>query len=270
VKAMPIYYINLASAPGRRAEMERQLAALGLVAERVEAVTPADISAEDLKTYCNPDRYRWLAPTELACSLSHIKAWRQLLASGAPRAVIFEDDAILSSKLPAFLNAFPREGNELGLVKIEICSDRLRAAKRASYEVAGIELRSVFGFSGGAAGYVISAAIGARIIDREELRHTSLDRGLFDTFGPLSGQLTFLQADPGLAVQADQLGLSSKLEASTLKPDLEARLNTRTGSTLRSYFNSARRWVDINIRQGARKSYLDATGVRKRKIEFLP
>ncbi|MDR3472461.1 MAG: glycosyltransferase family 25 protein [Devosia sp.] len=80
---MQIYYINLASQPERRRALEQQLAALGLTATRVEAVTPADISPEDRRRYCDPKRHFWLTEAELACNLSHIAA---LQRSGRSRS----------------------------------------------------------------------------------------------------------------------------------------------------------------------------------------
>jgi len=267
--AMPIYYINLASAPGRRAEMERQFAALGLVAERVEAVTPADISAEDIAAYCNPDRYRWLAPTELACSLSHIKVWREIVASGARHGVVFEDDAILSNMLPDFLSTLEQSSLEAGLIKVEVCPDRIRAEAEPRVVIGRIGLRRIFGFSGGTAAYVISSAVIDRIIDRPELRDTPLDRALFDTFERLSPG--FLQLDPGLAIQADQLPeLGGKLETSAIKTDLKRRFDARHVSPLRHRLNTVRRWSEQAIGAGLRKTYLDATGIKKRKVAFLP
>jgi hypothetical protein len=48
------YYINLANRPERRASMVARLAALGIESERVEALTPADVTNAQRARYCNP------------------------------------------------------------------------------------------------------------------------------------------------------------------------------------------------------------------------
>src|SRR5690242_19024849 len=97
---MQIYYINMARRTDRRAFMEAQLAKLGLEATRIEAVTPETFLASAVTA----SRGR-LTPVALSCSLSHVKAAEALLASGDPCALILEDDAILSTRLPEFLAA---------------------------------------------------------------------------------------------------------------------------------------------------------------------
>ena len=66
--------------------------------------TEADIAAIDTRY-----RRRWglrpLAPAELACGRSHVRAIVQASAGPDPMTAIFEDDAILRPELPAVLDA---------------------------------------------------------------------------------------------------------------------------------------------------------------------
>src|SRR5256885_2066797 len=93
--------INLASAGDRLALQRAQLMALGLPFERIEAVTPAtlDPPAHD------PLWHRWqrpLRPTEMALLASHVRAWQRVMTLAAP-VLVLEDDALLATSVPAFL-----------------------------------------------------------------------------------------------------------------------------------------------------------------------
>lgn len=96
---LPVYVINLERSAGRMERMRSWLADLGLTHTRVPAVE-ADSWAEELDgAVYDPDanRRNYLAPLqpeEIACLLSHRRAWRMFLASDAPAALILEDDVI--------------------------------------------------------------------------------------------------------------------------------------------------------------------------------
>lgn len=74
---MRIYYINLDRRTDRRSEMQAKFVRLGLTAERVSAVTPAEISDEQRAKYCDARNRHWMTDVELCCSLSHIKVLNQ-------------------------------------------------------------------------------------------------------------------------------------------------------------------------------------------------
>ena len=86
----PVYYINLDRRPDRRSEIEAEFAAYGLRAERVAATDGKRVFAA---VDCAPGNLR---AAETACSVSHLRAIRQWLETGAGDcAVIAEDDLSL-------------------------------------------------------------------------------------------------------------------------------------------------------------------------------
>src|SRR3569833_23496 len=105
---MDIYYINLDGRPDRRAFMEEQFARLGLKATRVRAITPTELTREQLDRHCNPSRGPWLEPGALCCSLSHLEVVRRVAGGSGSPALVLEDDVVISRTLPAFLDAFGR------------------------------------------------------------------------------------------------------------------------------------------------------------------
>lgn len=101
----PIYYINLARETERRQRMETSLTQLGVLAERINAVLWKDLPLAEQQALYSPELNQRqfhlpLIAGEMGCYASHIKAWRQLLTSDAPCAVILEDDVRL---MPSFL-----------------------------------------------------------------------------------------------------------------------------------------------------------------------
>jgi glycosyl transferase, family 25 len=94
------YFINLDRSVDRRGEIEAELRAVGVEAERVSGFDGGAGYKLDEITY-RPWRRNLigspLSPGEIGCSESHRRALRQFVESGAPFGVILEDDAILTS-----------------------------------------------------------------------------------------------------------------------------------------------------------------------------
>lgn len=93
--AVIVYCINLSDGAERRAFMQAQFDRLSLPVQFIEAVSGESIEPDEVEQY---DRRRRralgadLAPNEIACALSHVKALATFLASDYPYAVVLEDD----------------------------------------------------------------------------------------------------------------------------------------------------------------------------------
>jgi len=107
-RPVKILVINLASATERRAGMRRQLEALGLDFEFVEAVDGRDFDVDQHPAYDAPRRRaafpRDLAGGELGCLLSHRSIYQRMLAEGLDEVLVLEDDVVLG---PDFLAVLP-------------------------------------------------------------------------------------------------------------------------------------------------------------------
>ncbi|KKB79793.1 hypothetical protein VW35_04635 [Devosia soli] len=199
---LPIYYINLANRRDRRAFMENQFSRLQLSGTRIEAVTPADISAEDIDRFCNPLRPSFLRRNELACTLSHERCWQSMLDSGAERALVFEDDVRLASALPAFLKAVSQVDAEL--IRIDALGGTIRVYPPHA-EAGGIRLRKFRSTPIGAAGYVISASAARKLLGDPDLRHRPVDLALYDPFDGPGARISRVLTDPALCQQVGEL-----------------------------------------------------------------
>ena len=95
------FYINLSSAVERRASAEKQARDFGIDLQRIEAIAGRDLAENSLSSYDRKRRRQEFASdltmNEHACILSHCKALRAFLDSGAEYGVILEDDFVLQA-----------------------------------------------------------------------------------------------------------------------------------------------------------------------------
>jgi GR25 family glycosyltransferase involved in LPS biosynthesis len=248
----PIYYINLASRPDRREFMEEQFARLGLSAERIEAVTPSDLTAEQVSIYCDPLRSRSMTKAQYACNQSHARAWGRLIASGAEAAVIFEDDAVLSPSLPEFLAQLPNV--KADIIRIETFPEEPWAfAPRVEEMVSTFTLRECLDRTAGSGGYILSRRAASAALSAPNFHFRLVDGFLFDPFG-LGRQLSTRHVDPGLAVQLCKIGAE--------RPETQSNIIGGEGVTeyerqrsrrgpLKRLAKQARVWAEYDIPRAA-------------------
>ena len=101
----PVYVISLARAKERRENMRRQLDALGMRYEVVDAVDGATLNSEEYIHRLRPLQFkmtygREMLKGEIGCFLSHCAVWERVTKSEAGCALILEDDAVLPDDLP--------------------------------------------------------------------------------------------------------------------------------------------------------------------------
>lgn len=96
---MKAYVINLPRSTDRRIHMRRQLERLGIEHEFIGAVDGAALTRGERKWLVDEDVVArapdWLRPGIIGCCLSHVDAYRAIVADDAPAALVLEDDAVL-------------------------------------------------------------------------------------------------------------------------------------------------------------------------------
>jgi glycosyl transferase, family 25 len=119
----PIYVINMQRDVARWQSMATQLDALGLKAERVEAVdgrvmTDAQRKAVYADFWFRLFHGRSATNSEIGCALSHRKIWQMMVERGEKFAIIFEDDALLLPTLARDLTEIERETRSFDMVHL--------------------------------------------------------------------------------------------------------------------------------------------------------
>src|SRR3954463_11248520 len=94
---IPVFIVNLARRPDRLARLGGQLDALGIAWQRVDALDALVAATSELDALVarNGPLGR-LGDGDRACTISHLRAWKQLLASDAPFALVLEDDVYVA------------------------------------------------------------------------------------------------------------------------------------------------------------------------------
>lgn len=132
--AIRAFVIHLERAAGRRPQVDRLLATLPLSGEVLHAVDGQRLSDGEFRGVCRAGLHRprypfALSRTEVACFLSHRRAWQAILDQGLDAGLVAEDDAAVAPEFADVLGMaladmrpdefirFPhRERNELGPV----------------------------------------------------------------------------------------------------------------------------------------------------------
>ena len=108
----PIFVINLKRSPNRKANISKQLDALGLDYQFIEAVDGSQFTPHEIVEkygeqvfYTNTYNHQRMTLGSLGCLFSHIKFYEVMIENNIPIACVLEDDAELSPRLPEVLNA---------------------------------------------------------------------------------------------------------------------------------------------------------------------
>ncbi len=162
---LPIYLINLPRATGRRAAMEARLAAVGLAYELVPGV---DGKAEEKRLLATVDipAFRRNMGREvliggIGCYHSHLRVWERFLASGAPHALVLEDDATFGPDFREALELALRGAAHWDLLKL----NRIRAKLPVAQGRLGRwSLNAYLGPNTGTGAYLINRATAAKLL----------------------------------------------------------------------------------------------------------
>ncbi len=186
--------ISMRSATARRELQAAQFARLGLPYRILDATDIADIPPGELarleRAWCRP-----LRATEVACALSHRRAWAEVAKGEAP-VLILEDDAVLAAETPTVLSALAGR-TDLECVTLETFGARKILGASESLGVGPFRLSEVYRDSAGAAAHLLWPR-GARKLLRGRRGFLPLADAAFN----LAPGLRIHQVEPACAIQA--------------------------------------------------------------------
>lgn len=138
---MHVLIINLKSSLDRKASMKSQLDGLQIPHTFIEAVNGKSKSASFFSQYDHKKRMhimgRAMTGTEVACTLSHLKAMEYALSKGMTRVCILEDDGILKENFLAQLQyafSLPNKFEFLSLYNNKVKDSQKQLLKRSRYK----------------------------------------------------------------------------------------------------------------------------------------
>jgi glycosyl transferase family 25 len=210
---IPVYVINLARSPERKAWMESEFARVGVEGTFVSAVDGRRFGANcERRGGPRPK----LAKAEVALTLSHRKVWRIFLASGQAHAAVFEDDVHLGRDFKAILE-LDWSRWRFDAVKLETMFDRVWHT-RAGEPAGPRRLHRLGAEHLGTAAYILSREGARKLLAATRPRTRPVDHVLFGRHAIGSGLIEALQLVPAIAVQ------------DTVRPDRSARREELTST----------------------------------------
>jgi glycosyl transferase family 25 len=103
----PIWVLNLKTDTHRLRFMRKQLRALHLPFQRIEAVDGSVLTSEERGLYSKANALQYsrreLTPGEIGCALSHARMWERMIREKIREVLIFEDDVLIGDALPRIL-----------------------------------------------------------------------------------------------------------------------------------------------------------------------
>ncbi|SDG88656.1 glycosyltransferase family 25 protein [Pelagibacterium luteolum] len=199
-------YINLDTRADRREFFEEQTRRLGLDFKRQSAITPADLTPDEIARFCAAGQ--GIRPVELACIKSHLAMIEDFVSTGKALGAFFEDDALLSDTLPQFLEDYEDSGGfGYDLIRLDHAR-RVRlfpASQTTSTQIAIHEFRSTLT---GAAGYLLTRDAALKLAAYNGWGDRVFDHALYDPFSRPGNLLTRANVNPALVVQFASRGES--------------------------------------------------------------
>ena len=190
--AIPVYVINLDRRPDRLAIVTDNLDRIGLSFTRIRAI--------DGQTLDSDPATRRMGAGHVACCRSHYKAMAALLETGAPAALILEDDVEVSPAVPALLASLDWWPEGHGAVKLESTTRerrRIWLGRPVGRTPDGRELSPILHSHLGAYGYLIGRRAAAEVAALAPETPLPIDHLLFNlTNSAFARRLRPLQATP--------------------------------------------------------------------------
>ena len=188
--------INLENSTDRMNFMRRQLNFLSIDYHRLEAIDGSKLSNEFYSKHLN-NWERPLRKSEVACFMSHKKAWEYVVNENKPFLVL-EDDIILGSKTNEIIN-FLEEAPLYSFVNLETSYRRKFLSKRRFNIDNKFKLHELYHNKCGAAAYIIWPSVAKFLISNFKKDGAALaDSAIYNNFFKLKQY----QVMPALAIQA--------------------------------------------------------------------
>lgn len=158
----PVIVINLFRSTARRAHIVAQLKQLGLGFSVLRATDKRSLSSHDRSRYddamARQTAGRSLTDGEIACVLSHARAWRRIVDNQWDMALVLEDDAILDPRITGILESPEALPGDWGLVNF--CTDGGIGETRVQ-PAGGPAICPIVSRMNGAVGYLIRRQVAA-------------------------------------------------------------------------------------------------------------
>ena len=157
---MDIYYINLDKQAERRAHIEALFTHPGIRLIRIRAIDGTCLRGRQYPAKAKigsfPAHHTILSQYEIACVLSHRKAWRTFLKSGREHALIVEDDIYIGNDFFNIVTDQSLISTNFDIIKLETVFAKVLISNKNQVEIRGRSIKKLKSYHHGAGGYLIN------------------------------------------------------------------------------------------------------------------
>jgi glycosyl transferase family 25 len=195
---LPIFLINLERRPDRLALMQDRLPEVRF--KRIPAVDGRSLRDDEVARLLAPVMQYAMSKNEVGCLLSHRAVWQRVVEQQLRFACVLEDDVQCSRDFARFMQNADWLPDRFDLIKIETMLQTVLLSRRTwpAKDRALARLRSPHF---GTAGYVLSQAGAAKLLELTEAPDRAADDLLFSVGLEAAANLRVLQLVPALCVQ---------------------------------------------------------------------
>ncbi len=202
---MKFFYINLEERTDRKKFIEDQAKKLNIETERVNAI---DKNNPIVKDHLARNLFNGVNASAMACTLSHISAWRKILDQKLEFAIVLEDDAIISPSILATLVGIESSfaSSNFDLIRLETSGDKFISLSPPQITLPNrVKICKFYSSQSGTAGYVISSFFIRKIINQSVLYATAIDALFFMPKSNFLNKYNIFQAVPAPIIQTWKL-----------------------------------------------------------------
>lgn len=215
-------FINLDRSVARREHMEKNAAAAGVDMTRLPAVDGLSLLAAEFDRVHPPQPHlRRMTKSEVACFLSHRKAWEQICQHAGDYAAVFEDDIDFGTNLQTVLSDTTWIRSGMDLIKLDKATRKhVEFGEKITIEQ-GLDVKRLLSLHVGCGGYIISKAFARKLLAASETFHVPIDHFLFNPAEDIFHQAGIWQAMPAVCLHqqfSDTAFLPPDAELSSLQP----------------------------------------------------
>lgn len=195
------YVINLDRSPERLEIFTARALACNLSFERIPAIDALEMLDGEFNTWhskcqiCKP-----MTRGEVACLLSHRKAWKQIVAARASWAFIAEDDILFSTDAERCFSSTDWLPASLHVIRAETAFTRIEMSGKVLARQGDHVVRRLKSNHTGTAGYFVSQEGARRLTAFTENRCEPVDRLMFHP-SQASRDIRIGQVEPALCIQ---------------------------------------------------------------------
>ena len=270
---MKTFYINLEKRPERRRYIETQISKVQLDAQRIDAVAPSQIP-EDLQERLSAiHEKKRLTISELACGLSHRKAWQALLDSGEDMALIIEDDVVFSNDFRLFLDELKDKPPVFDVIKLET-GRKVRVSRNPAYRLKSTNIHRLLDYDYNAAAYIVTRRFAQTMLTSEINLNIPIDDDIFRVENFNRRGLRTLICSPSLAIQLRDADLTNdpKIAESDIGDQRDERQKLQDAAQPQRFIKKKLTRLDISLRKKIsiirRGDFLDLIFTRRIRPQF--